>query len=162
MPRRKPDDAVKSRMWAALLKAAKRHHQQDVDRGMVTRIAEDAGVSKASVSEWKRGRNYPEDATLRRLADLYGVSAEALSGYPPVLTDRELESRYGPPDEMLRRAADITELVVTELLPSGTTEQFVDVMRRAHELLAEGASDSEARGQLFLEVSQMKREANGS
>lgn len=160
MPRRKPDDEVKARMWSALLRAAKRYHQQDADRGMVTRISEDAGVSKASVSEWKNSRNYPEDATLRRLADLYGVSAEMLSGYPPMLTEQDLADRYGPPDEMLRRAADITEMVVVELLPDGTTDQFVEVMRRAHELLAEGASDSEVRGQLFLEVSQRKRSAS--
>jgi transcriptional regulator with XRE-family HTH domain len=79
MPRRKPDNLVKERMWTALIKAAKSYHRHDADRGMVTKIAADAGVSKASVSEWKNKGNYPEEATLRRLASLYNVSAESLS-----------------------------------------------------------------------------------
>ncbi|MBS9405681.1 helix-turn-helix transcriptional regulator [Halomonas sp. TRM85114] len=68
-------------MWTALLRAAKRHHGQVADRGLVTLIARDAGVSKAAVSDWKKLGNYPEASTLRRLADLYRVSAEELSGF---------------------------------------------------------------------------------
>lgn len=118
---------------------------------MSTQIAKDAGVSKASVSEWKTGRSHPSDATLRRLATLYGVSASELVGYAPV------PGEYGKPDEILNRAADITELVISELLPDGTSEEFLTVMRRAHELLAQGRSDAEVRGVLLYEVSQRKK-----
>lgn len=155
MPRRRPDDTVKAKMWSALENAAKDYHQRinGTTKGIQTRIANDAGVTKSSVSEWKNRISYPEDATLRKLADLYEVPWEGISGFSPAQGD------VGPPVELLGRAADITELVVVELLPDGTTAQFLKVMRRAHQLLLEGQSDAEVRGQLFYEVSQQKREA---
>ena len=152
MARRRTDDDIKRRMWSALLAAAMKHHNTDREHGMLTAIARDAGVSKASVSEWKTGKSYPEDATLRKLAGLYRVSAESLSGYSS--NDEE----YGPPDELLARAADITQSIIEELLPNGSSAQFISVMRRAHEIILEGKEDAEARGILFEEVRQMKRE----
>lgn len=152
MARRRTDDVIKRRMWSALLRSAMDYHNATAERGMITRIAQDAGVSKASVSEWKHATSYPEDATLRRLASLYRVSSEYLSGYKDSTED------YGPPDIMLTRAADITESIIEELLPQGSVEQFVRVMRRAHELVLEGKQDAEVRGTLFEEVRAMKRE----
>jgi transcriptional regulator with XRE-family HTH domain len=155
MPRRKPDNLVKERMWTALLKAAKSYHRHDADRGMVTKIAADAGVSKASVSEWKNKGNYPEEATLRRLASLYNVSAESLSGY----NDRDvMAEHYGPPDEMLERSVTITRQVLKTLLPDATLDQFVAVTRRANELIVEGRSDAEVRGYLFNELTEGESE----
>lgn len=161
MPRRRPDDAVKSAMWGALLEAAKRHHNHPADHGMVTVIARDAQVSKASVSEWKNLISYPEDATLRRLADLYQVSAESISGYKQ--PDYE---GFGAPDELLRRASDLTADVCATLLPEGSVHQFVAVMNRAHELLLDGHSDDEALGKLFREFmpcgAERKAHQNGT
>lgn len=151
MARRRTDEVIKRRMWSALLRSAMHYHGASAERGMITRIAEDAGVSKASVSEWKGAVSYPEDATLRKLADLYRVSAESLSGYS---TNQE---EYGPPDELLARAADITQSIIEELLPNGSSAQFINVMRRAHEIILEGKEDAEARGILFEEVRKMKR-----
>ncbi len=151
MPRRRPTDSELATTWNSILLAAKRHHRQDADRGMSTLIAADAGVTKASVSEWKNGHSHPSDATIRRLATLYGVSASQLVGYPSVPGD------YGPPDEILNRAADITELIISELLPNGTSDDFLAVMRRANALLIQGKSDAEVRGQLLLEVSERKK-----
>lgn len=151
MPRMRPDDLVKERMWSALLKAAKRHHQHDADRGMVTLIAKDAGVSKASVSEWKNKGNYPAEETLRKLSGLYGVSSESLSGY----IDRDvLKGSYGPPDEMLERSVTITRQVLKTLLPDATLDQFIAVSRRANQLIIEGRSDAEVRGYLFDEIAE--------
>lgn len=152
MPRRRPDDTVKARMWAALLKAAKAHHSHPSDHGMLTLIANDAGVSRSSVWEWKKGLSYPEDDTLRKLADLYHVPWEGIAGY-----DAGVEE-VGPPVELLDRAADVTELIIEELLPDGSTRQFMGVMRRAHELLLEGMSDAEVSYQLMREVRQKKKD----
>lgn len=154
MTRRRPSPDERAATWLSLLQAAKRYHRQDGDRGMSTLIAKDAGVTKASVSEWKNGHSHPSDATVRRLAGLYGVSASELVGYPPV------PGAYGKPDEILNRAADITELIVSELLPNGSSEEFLVVMRRANELLIQGKGDAEVRGQLLLEVSRRKKAQN--
>ena len=116
---------------------------------MITLIARDAGVTKASVSEWKRGSSYPEDATLRRLADRYGVSVTAIAGYNEPLDD------LGPPDELMRRASDITEQVLTRLMPNAELEQFIQVAGRANELILAGKSDNEVKGELFDLVSEM-------
>lgn len=146
MPRMRPDDQVKRRMWAALLKAAKRHHQQDADRGMVTQIARDAGVSKAAVSDWKNGGNYPEEATLRRLADLYRVSAEELSGYIEPSSRPDL---FGPPDPDMTRAVDLAEQVMGRMHPNASLAEFADLARYANRLILHGMSDAEVKGYLF-------------
>lgn len=151
MQRRRISPASRAQLWGRLLKAAKDYHQHPADHGMLTIIANDAGLTKASVSEWKSGKTYPSDATLRKLADLYRVSTEALEGV------EEASGAYGPPNEALQRAADITELIVTELLPNGTSQQVLGVMRRAHQLLAEGKTDDQVRSTLLLEVSAQKK-----
>lgn len=151
MPKHKPSPATSARMWSALSKAAMRHHHLDKDFGIITLIARDAGVTKGSVSNWKTGRTFPSGDAIRKLADLYGVSAEYLTG------EQVPQGEYGPPDTLLRRAADITELVVTELLRDGSSEQFLAVLRRAQELILQGRSDAEVQGQLLYEVSQQKK-----
>lgn len=146
MPRMRPDDQVKRRMWAALLRAAKRHHQQDADRGMVTQIAKDAGVSKAAVSDWKNGGNYPESETLRRLADLYRVSAEELSGYVEPSHRPDL---FGPPDPDMTRAVDLTEQVMNRMQPDASLAEFAELARYANKLILQGMGDAEVKGYLF-------------
>ena len=42
-------------------------------------VAIDIGISKATVTGWKNG-SMPSDATLRKLADYFGVSSEELTG----------------------------------------------------------------------------------
>ena len=42
-------------------------------------VAIDIGISKATVTGWKNG-SMPSDATLRKLADYFGVSPEELTG----------------------------------------------------------------------------------
>lgn len=154
MARRRTDSEIKRRMWSALLFAAMKHHNASKEHGMLTAIAKDAGVSKASVSEWKARKSYPEDFTLRKLADLYRVSADSISGYTDSSDD------HGPPDELLKRAADMTEAIVEELIPNGSTNQFLTVMRRAHELILSDKSDVEAHGILFDEVRKMKKDGD--
>ena len=42
-------------------------------------VAEEIGLKKATVTGWKRGST-PTDATIRKLADYFGVSPEELTG----------------------------------------------------------------------------------
>ena len=42
-------------------------------------VAIDIGISKATVTGWKNGST-PNDATLRKLADYFGISPEELTG----------------------------------------------------------------------------------
>ena len=42
-------------------------------------VATDIGISKATVTGWKNGST-PNDATLRKLADYFGISPEELTG----------------------------------------------------------------------------------
>jgi transcriptional regulator with XRE-family HTH domain len=151
VPRYRPDDQVKRRMWAALLRAAKRHHGAVADRGMVTQIAKDAGVSKAAVSDWKNQGNYPEASTLRRLADLYRVSAEELSGYAE---EERGSAPYGPPDELLRISMDITEEMLGRLQPGASMREILGVARRAHDLFMQGLSEKEVKGTLYDELTK--------
>lgn len=153
MPRPSSDMEERRIIWDRILEAALKYHKRTKVYGMQKVIADDSGLGTAAVSKWAKYLSKPEDATIRKLADLYDVSASWLGGHD----DPPDYGKFGPPDEMLRRAADITELVVVELLPNGTTEQFVSAMRRANELLLEGKSDAEVRGQLFFEISQQKR-----
>ncbi len=133
------------------MQAAKDHHDHPATHGMVTKIATDAGVTKASVSEWKNGLSYPEDMTLRRLADLYRVPAERIAGYDSPYGD------MGPPNELMRRATDITEKVLKVMLPGANLQQIMTVAQRANELILEGMDDASVKGHLFDEVEKMKK-----
>ncbi len=139
MPRRKPDDAVKQRMWAAVLKAANHHHDYP-SRGIQTLISTDAGVSKAAVSDWKHLGNYPEEKTLRRLADTYGVSAEILSGY---VEGDVLAEGFGPPDKMLTRSVNLTEQIASRMIKNPGMSDLLRVQRRVNELMLEGRSENQ-------------------
>lgn len=150
MPRRRPDDAVKQRMWDALWKAAKRHHNYPRDRGMNKKIATDAGVSRTAVTDWKKLRNYPEEETLLRLADLYGVSAEVLSGY---IEGDVLGEDFGPPDKMLHRSVELTRKIIKRLVPNPSLEDYVRVSTRVNELMVQGRSDEAIKGLLLDELS---------
>ncbi|MBK1691105.1 helix-turn-helix domain-containing protein [Ectothiorhodospira mobilis] len=155
MPRPASEEEEKRLVWERILESALKHHRREKVYGMQKVIAQDSGAGTAAVSKWAKGKSKPERETLRRLADLYGVSLAWLSGRTGVSSG---EGSFGPADQLLGIAYDITELVVSELLPNGSMEQFLWVMRRAHDLLLAGKTESEARGDLLLEVAQKKRE----
>ncbi|WP_445157632.1 helix-turn-helix domain-containing protein [Halomonas sp. E14] len=162
MPRPDSEEEEKRIIWERILETALRHHRRTKVYGMQKVISADTGpegsagyVGTAAVSKWAKGKSKPERETLRKLSDLYGVSMAYLSGREGAPSG---EGQYGPPDELLRQAGDITELVVSELLPNGTADQFLWVMRRAHDLLLEGMEEKAARGELVLEVARKKRE----
>ncbi len=102
-------------MWSRILEAAMAYHGRSKAYGMQKVVATDAGLGTADVSKWAKGLSRPEPATLRRLADLYGRSAAWLEegSEPPDYGE------FGPPDELLRQAADITEMAGEGLLPDG-------------------------------------------
>lgn len=155
MPRPASEEEEKRLVWERILESALKYHRREKVYGMQKVIAQDSGAGTAAVSKWAKGKSKPERETLRKLADLYGVSMAWLSGREGVPSG---DGQYGPPDQLMRSAADITELVVSELLPEGNADQFINVMRRAHDLLLSGMDENAARGQLFLEVAQQKRE----
>jgi len=41
-------------------------------------VAEQMGMTKAALSAWETGRNLPDALALRRLAELYGIGADAI------------------------------------------------------------------------------------
>jgi len=44
------------------------------------KLAEKLGVSQSAVGMWENGRNNPEHATLQKIADLFGVPIDYLTG----------------------------------------------------------------------------------
>ncbi|MDT8895453.1 hypothetical protein RSO41_12380 [Halomonas sp. I1] len=143
MPRRKPTDEEKRRMWAAISQAAMDYHNHHQERGLGVLIADDAGVKPQSVSEWKSLVTAPSDKVLMRLASKYGVSATKLAGEePPAHGDLAT-------DEALRLAGELTSTVTKAALPEGSVEQFSAVMEKAHELVMQGKGEDEAYGILF-------------
>ncbi|MCZ0926482.1 hypothetical protein L0636_01085 [Halomonas janggokensis] len=164
MPRHDSDEEEKRIIWERILQAAMRHHGRTKEYGMQKVISADTGpegtagyVGTAAVSKWSKWKSKPERDTLRKLADIYGVPLNWLQGREGA----DLPKDMGPPDALLRQAASITEAVVKELLPEGTTNEFINVMKRAHELLLEGKNEEAAGWQLFLEFSQKKQETKG-
>lgn len=155
MPRPASEEEEKRIVWERILEAALKHHKRTKVYGMQKVIATDSGAGTAAVSKWAKAKSKPERETLRRLADLYGVSLAYLQGRDATASGPEGE--FAAPDELLRQAADITDLVVSEMLPEGTGEQFIWVMRRAHDLLLDGMEENAARGQLVLDVRDQKR-----
>lgn len=141
-------------MWAALLKAAMEHHVHHAEHGTQTKIAVDAGVTKSSVSEWKRGTSYPEDKTLMRLAERYGVSTSALTGEA---NEAKITVQT---TQALRLARELTSMITLEVYPKGSAEQILEIMSKAHDLVAEGRSEDEAYGILFRYALSMRKAAH--
>lgn len=155
MPRPVTREEERRLIWQRTLEAALNHHGRSKTYGMQKVIAADAGLGEAAVSKWAKNLSRPEPHIIRRLADLYGVSAAWLGGDESSADYGE----FGPPDALLRQAADITEMVVIELMPDAGGKDFIAVMKRSHELLLEGKSEDEAFAQLFREVRQKKKDS---
>ncbi len=155
MPRHRLSDELKRRRWTAILRAAMAHHDRHEERGMGKIIAEDAGVTPQSVSEWKNLKTTPEEPQLVRLASVYGVSVEELAGGP------EGDS-YVKNDEFSRTSIELTGAVTKEILPEASVEQFLAIMEKAHELLLEGRTEDEAYGLLFKYAAEIRRRGEKS
>lgn len=46
-------------------------------------LGEKLGISSVAVSKWERGQSQPDIPTLKRLADIFGVSLDELCGHEP-------------------------------------------------------------------------------
>ena len=44
------------------------------------RVSKDTGVTQTTLSDWKTGRGNPKTATLKKIADYFGVSLDWLAG----------------------------------------------------------------------------------
>lgn len=53
-------------------------------------LAQHMGVSKAAVSKWEKGLNYPEITLLPKLASYFELSIDSLMGYEPQMTKQEI------------------------------------------------------------------------
>lgn len=73
-------------------------------------VALEIGLSKTAVNGWKHGRSNPTDATIQRIADYFGISAQELMS--------ENENKPAP--------ANGNELDIQKLVNSMDREQLVD------------------------------------
>ncbi len=64
------------------------------------RVAQDTGVSTATLTSWKKGVYTPKPEKLQKIADYFGVQLEYLTG----------ASEYKTKREMLQHFDDITDL----------------------------------------------------
>lgn len=156
MVKQRIDENVQKRMWEAVLKSAMRYHNRDVERGMGKLIAYDADVTRQSVSDWKRGKNYPAEKTLRRLAGKYGVSVEYIAGFSRTTDD------YPPVDEQILKAYDLLEEVLAQVLPDASPSETIHASKKAVQLFLDGNEESKAFHELFQEVVRMKNERGDS
>ena len=96
------------------------------ERGMTQeRLAETLGVSFAAVSKWERGAATPELGLIVEMADLFGVSVDALLGYEAgrngqaalverlkdLVHDLEAEDPLAQVEDALRRYPNCFEIV---------------------------------------------------
>ncbi len=51
------------------------------------KAAEVLGVSGRTISNYERGKRYPDSRVLNAMADLYGVSADQLMGRKPLVAN---------------------------------------------------------------------------
>ncbi|MDE6907016.1 MAG: helix-turn-helix transcriptional regulator [Lachnospiraceae bacterium] len=69
-------------------------------------VARETGITKSTFSDWKNGRSCPKDEKLRKIAKLFGVSADYLKTgeEPPTVyyldseTARAAQEMYQDPD----------------------------------------------------------------
>lgn len=100
-------------------------------------VAVELGIAKSSVSGWKSGRNGANNATLKKIADYFGVSVDYLRG---------LESLQ---DVTISGTADPQAAVRQGLIPAGTgifapkTEQEL-LDEKALELLHQHSLDAQS------------------
>jgi len=131
------------------------HHDHWKERGLGVLIAKDAGVSPQSVSEWKKLLTAASEPQLMRLAAVYGVSAEELSGLQPERQSSDLI--FEGYDEFKEKAVQLMGAVTSEVLPEGAYDEFVAIAEKAQDLLLEGRSEDEAYGILFRFVVDLKK-----
>lgn len=68
-------------------------------------LAEKLGYSNKSVSKWERGDGYPDIFTLRKIADIYGVTVdEIMSGITPKRGDADFLPERDVPQYGFKRA----------------------------------------------------------
>src|SRR5829696_5442247 len=80
-----------------------------VERGLTLRDAEQlTGVDKDTLSKIERGRRYPHDITLSKIAKGYGVPVEELlEEPPPKAPSRSSHEAEGSEEEERRALADV-------------------------------------------------------
>jgi transcriptional regulator with XRE-family HTH domain len=68
-------------------------------------VALEIGLTKPSVSRWKSG-SMPTDATLKRIADYFGITVDELLGKEKQPTDGELSDEEKAMLDLFRQAGD--------------------------------------------------------
>lgn len=152
MVRQRIDKQVQKRMWEAVFSTAMRFYgrEGDDDWGIIRRIATDAKVTPQAVSGWKSGSKYPKDESLRRLSAKYKVSVTYLAGFS------EKTDVYPPADEQFLKAFDLTELLLSQLLPDATMEEVLSISRKAVGLFQDHNTEAEVHQELFKEIVRIK------
>ena len=141
-------------------------------------LAEAMGVSTAAVSKWERGAATPELRYLVELADLFGVSLDALVGYElrssaaEVLEERihslqreknfetasvEAEKalvRYPNDFRVVKRCGEMYQMKGVETGDVRALEKAVELMRRAILLLPQNTDPGTSETALQVEIAQ--------
>lgn len=77
------------------------------------RVSKAVGISAASLSEWKRGKNKPKTDKLQKLANFFGVSIEYLMGAQAERIKSRIDSAAPPIKEYFVKTKEM-ELLIEE------------------------------------------------
>lgn len=102
-----------------------------------TRVVRELGISGGSVTNWKSGA-VPHDATLRKIADYFGITVDELLGNePPAPVPASTVITFTPEEQRVilryRAVSEEARLIIRKILdiPNGD-EELVPVYHAAH------------------------------
>ncbi|MDW5376811.1 hypothetical protein R6258_07740 [Halomonas sp. HP20-15] len=158
MPRPTSDAEERRIIWERILESALKHHERDKVYGMQKVIATDSGAGEAAVSKWAKLKSKPEEGTIRKLAELYGVSSAYLSGFDEADSEVRSPAAAGYTVDQVRdirlTAMEIVERVLRRLNPHAELTEVLRYAGRAMELLEQGKDRDAVYGVVFQEAEE--------
>lgn len=91
-----------------------------------TATIEEIGLDRSSGTRWKKG-GLPSDATVRRIADYFGISVEEL------LADKEIKSKAAADTDIGGLEAEFTRLFAS-LSPEQKNEIIAEMLKRKQKM----------------------------
>lgn len=148
MPKRSVPEEEKRLVWDRIKRAAQKHHNHPQEHGIVTRVAEDAGVTAQSAQGWKEARTLPQMKYLSKLAAIYGVSTSFLAGYD------DSPQQTAPAKDAMTRAkmVELVEDVVAQLNPTADPSLVIEMCNLALAMLENGDQEEMVLGALYKKM----------
>lgn len=100
-------------------------------------VAKVLGISSGAVSEWKKGR-VPQMATLKKVADYFGVSPDSLVSAPIGPVDLQLFGTKSPSEEMKLTEEEKELLKIFRLIPEDMQKLYLEMGRAYANSLKKG------------------------